>query len=60
MPDHATPISLKTHTSDAVPLAIFGKGVEKDDIKVFTESAARASKISFRNGFEVMEHFIKG
>jgi len=59
MPDHATPISLKTHTSDAVPLAIFGKGIEKDDIKVFTENAARASKLSFKNGFDIMEYFVK-
>lgn len=60
MPDHSTPISVRTHTSDAVPLAIFGSGIEKDDVKVFTENAARASKISFSNGFDVMEYFIKG
>lgn len=59
MPDHATPISQRIHTSDAVPLAIFGKGIEKDDIKVFTENAARASKLSFKNGFDIMEYFIK-
>lgn len=60
MPDHATPISMRTHTNDAVPLAIFGTGVERDEIKVFTENAARASDLSFKNGFEIMEYFVKG
>lgn len=60
MPDHATPLSMRTHTSDAVPLTIFGTGVEKDDIKVYTESAARASQLSFKNGFDIMDYFIKG
>jgi 2,3-bisphosphoglycerate-independent phosphoglycerate mutase len=59
MPDHPTPISIRMHTADAVPVAIFGKGVEKDNIKVFTENAARASKLSFKNGCDVMEYFIK-
>ena len=58
MPDHATPISLRTHTSDAVPLTMFGKGIEPDEVKVYSESAARASKLSFRNGFDIMGHFI--
>lgn len=60
MPDHATPISLRTHTSDAVPLAVFGTGIERDEVKVFTENAARASKLAFKNGFDIMDYFIKG
>ena len=59
MPDHSTPIALRTHTSDAVPFAMFGTGIEKDDIKVFTENAARASKTSFKQGCDVMEYLIK-
>lgn len=35
MPDHPTPIRLKTHTSDPVPFAVYGKG--KDDVLVYTE-----------------------
>ncbi len=58
MPDHATPISLKTHTSDAVPMAIFGKGITKDNVKVYSENAARAAKLSFKNGFDIMGYLI--
>ncbi|NQT07032.1 MAG: phosphoglycerate mutase, partial [Candidatus Omnitrophica bacterium] len=60
MPDHPTPISLRTHTSDAVPLAMFGKDIGTDDVKVFTENAARASKLSFKKGSDIMEYLIKG
>jgi len=59
MPDHATPITLKTHTRDAVPVAMFGTGIEPDEVRVYTESAARASKLSFKNGADIMKYFIK-
>jgi len=60
MPDHATPVSMKTHTSDFVPLAVYGTGIEKDESTVFTEDAARTSKLMFKNGHEIMEYFIRG
>ena len=37
LPDHPTPIKLKTHTSDPVPFAICGSRITKDDIAEFTE-----------------------
>ena len=33
LPDHATPISIKTHSRDPVPFAIMGKGIEPDDVE---------------------------
>lgn len=59
MPDHPTPVSLKTHTSDAVPVAVCGKGIEKGEIKFFTENAARPSKLYFKNGSDIMEYLFK-
>ncbi len=41
LPDHATPISIKTHSHDPVPFAIMGKGIEPDDVQRFDEEAAR-------------------
>ena len=41
MPDHATPISIKTHSCDPVPFAIMGNGIEPDDVKKFDEEAAK-------------------
>jgi len=41
MPDHATPISIKTHSRDPVPFSIAGAGVEPDGVERFDETAAR-------------------
>ena len=31
LPDHATPISIKTHSRDPVPFTIMGTGIEQDE-----------------------------
>ncbi|NYT17231.1 MAG: cofactor-independent phosphoglycerate mutase [Methanomicrobiales archaeon] len=35
LPDHPTPIRLKTHTADPVPFAVYGKG--RDETRAFSE-----------------------
>ncbi|MDD4162569.1 MAG: cofactor-independent phosphoglycerate mutase [Methanothrix sp.] len=41
LPDHATPISIKTHSRDPVPFTIAGKGIEPDGVRRFDEDAAK-------------------
>jgi 2,3-bisphosphoglycerate-independent phosphoglycerate mutase len=41
LPDHATPISIKTHSRDPVPFTIAGNGVEPDGVQSFDEAAAK-------------------
>ena len=41
LPDHATPISIKTHSRDPVPFVIMGKGIEPDDVDRFNEQSAK-------------------
>jgi 2,3-bisphosphoglycerate-independent phosphoglycerate mutase len=41
MPDHATPISIKTHSSDPVPFTIMGDGIEPDNVQTFDEQSAK-------------------
>ncbi len=41
LPDHATPISIKTHSRDPVPFTIAGTGVQPDGVERFDETAAR-------------------
>ncbi len=38
--DHTTPISMKNHTADPVPVLISGPGVRTDDVKMFSERSA--------------------
>jgi 2,3-bisphosphoglycerate-independent phosphoglycerate mutase len=35
--DHSTPVSVRNHTGDPVPLAIFGEGLRKDDVDKYDE-----------------------
>jgi len=49
LPDHATPISIKTHSRDPVPFAIMGKGIEQDDVQRFDEEVAK------RGGYGLVE-----
>ncbi|MFH1853938.1 MAG: cofactor-independent phosphoglycerate mutase [Candidatus Omnitrophota bacterium] len=57
--DHATPISLRTHTRDYVCFAMYGTDIEQDSIMYFNEKEARLSKFRVDRGYELMEFFIR-
>ncbi|MCK4852349.1 MAG: cofactor-independent phosphoglycerate mutase [Candidatus Omnitrophica bacterium] len=58
LPDHPTPISKRTHTADPVPFAMAGKGVEPDEVTLFTERSAKAGSVYLKNGYELMKFFL--
>jgi 2,3-bisphosphoglycerate-independent phosphoglycerate mutase len=47
LPDHPTPISVRTHTRDPVPFVIRGKG--KDMTEHFSEKEARTGRFGTKN-----------
>lgn len=59
LPDHPTPVALRTHTSDPVCFLMYGSGIEKDEIPLYNESEAKNSQFVFGNGYELMDCFIK-
>ncbi|MBU0503587.1 MAG: cofactor-independent phosphoglycerate mutase [Candidatus Omnitrophota bacterium] len=59
LPDHATPVSLKTHTSDIICFGIFGKGVMGRGFLNYSEKEAEKSDLYFDKGHELMDYFIK-
>lgn len=59
LPDHATPISLKTHTSDVICFGIFGKGIIGRGFLNYSEKEAEKSDFYFDKGYELMDYFIK-
>lgn len=59
LPDHNTPVSVRTHTAEPVPFALFGKGIASNGAEEYGETAAKATGFSFEHGHELMEYFIK-
>lgn len=58
LPDHPTPIALKTHTSDKVPFVIYdSRKNTENSIKSYTESNASKSGVEFDKGYELMNYF---
>jgi len=58
LPDHATPISLKTHHTMPVPFAVCGYGVFCDNSNSYSEKSASAKKLY--NNITLFETFLKG
>ena len=59
LPDHATPISVRTHTSDKVLFGIFGKGIIGRGFLNYSEKEAQKSELYFEKGYELMEYLLK-
>lgn len=55
LPDHYTPISLKTHSSEPVPFVIYGQGIEPDGFENFTERNAKDSGFIVSEGWRLIE-----
>ncbi len=63
LPDHFTPISVKTHTEEPVPYAIYGSGMNtgKSKFTPYSENICRRKNIlMFENGYKLMDFFLKG
>lgn len=41
LPDHPTPIRLRTHTDEPIPFCIYHPGIEADSVQTFDEVAAK-------------------
>lgn len=59
LPDHATPLSIRTHVADPVPFCIYGDGITPDAMQSFTEKAASKGSLTIEEGWRLMDHFIQ-
>jgi len=59
LPDHATPVSLKTHVADPVPFGIFGQNIVARGFSEYSEKEALKSDLYFDKGDELMDYFIR-
>jgi len=60
LPDHPTPLSVRTHTSDPVPFVIYssdGRG-KPNPLATFDEVFAKETGLFIEKGFELIETFL--
>lgn len=58
VPDHATPIAVRTHTSDMVPFAAYSSGEKEKSNRSFNEREAQASPVYLNEGHQLMSLFV--
>jgi 2,3-bisphosphoglycerate-independent phosphoglycerate mutase len=58
LPDHATPVSLRTHTADTICFGIFGQGITGRGFLKYSEKESEKSDLIFENGYKLMDFFI--
>jgi 2,3-bisphosphoglycerate-independent phosphoglycerate mutase len=60
LPDHPTPIALRTHTAEPVPFAMMGSGIEPDGMKAFSEREAERGGFGKVEGWGLMGMMVEG
>ena len=58
LPDHPTPLALRTHTSDPVPFLIYDSRKLKENPYNYDEDGAAKSGLFFQEGYKLMDYFI--
>lgn len=58
LPDHPTPIKLKTHVSDPVPYIIYNSTKQEVNDRAYNEKEAQKTGIYIEKGYELMEKFL--
>jgi 2,3-bisphosphoglycerate-independent phosphoglycerate mutase len=60
LPDHPTPIRIRTHSRTPVPFAAVGSGLSCAGAGAFSEAACRATGLFVSEGHTLIERFLKG
>ncbi|MBR4099400.1 MAG: cofactor-independent phosphoglycerate mutase [Clostridia bacterium] len=58
MPDHPTPLDIKTHSSEPVPFLIYDSTAVESGVDVFTEKTAQSTGIFIEHGPSVMDKLL--
>ncbi|HEX3043856.1 MAG TPA: phosphoglycerate mutase, partial [Bacillota bacterium] len=59
LPDHPTPLTLKTHVADPVPFLIYTNNQpNQNGVASFDEESAKGTGVYMEDGHRLMERFI--
>ncbi len=59
LPDHATPIEVRTHVPDPVPFVLWGPGFTSNGANRFTEAQAKRTGLFVQEGYNIMRKLIE-
>ena len=58
LPDHYTPVSARTHTSEPVPFMIYDSSRKAyNKLERFDEFSAKKTGLYFKEGYKLLDHF---
>jgi len=58
IPDHPTPIAIRTHSPDPVPFLLWGEGFTSNGAKRFTEAEAAKTGLFLDPGYNIMSRLV--
>lgn len=59
LPDHPTPICVRTHTSEPVPYMIYDSRKAIDGIQTYNEKEAAKSTCIWKDGYRLIDHLLE-
>ena len=59
LPDHPTPVEVRTHVQEPVPFIIYHQGMEPDDVKEYDEVSCVGGSYGMLRLQEFMQEFMK-
>lgn len=60
LPDHPTPLSLRTHTNEPVPFLIYDSNILRENpLQVYDEFSVEKTGIVVTEGYKLMDYFLK-
>ena len=59
LPDHPTPVEIRTHVDEPVPFLIWYEGIVSDDVQVFDEQSCRNGGYGLLKPNQFMQTFMK-
>ncbi|MDP1553221.1 MAG: phosphoglycerate mutase, partial [Methanobacteriaceae archaeon] len=58
LPDHATPISVKTHTMDPIPYVIYSNRIKPDKVEQYDEESAKKGSLGMDKSHNLINKII--
>lgn len=59
LPDHPTPIEVRTHTGDPVPYLLYDSTRKQEGMEVYSERTAAETGINWEDGYRLIGHLLQ-